>query len=226
MAQTILITGAGRGIGLELASQYAAKGDKVIASVRSGVPPALQSLTDKNPRVRIIEFDVSGDLAAAAAQVDTDLDLLICNAGVYRGRGSLADPDFEPDAWHETLMTNVAGPFFTVRAFLPHLERAGGKVAIISSKMASSELAPGGSYIYRASKAAATNLARNLAADLRTRGVAVGSYHPGWVRTDMGGSAADISAEESASGLIARFDVLSLESTGVFEDYRGAPIPF
>ncbi len=92
--------------------------------------------------------------------------------------------------------------------------------------MASSQRAPGGSYLYRASKAAATNLARNLAVDLKAQGVAVGAYHPGWVRTDMGGSSASIDTGESAQGLLARFDVLSLATTGVFEDYRGDPMAF
>jgi len=125
------------------------------------------------------------------------------------------------------MMTNVAGVFFTVRAFLPSLVAAPQpKIAIVSSVMASSEQAPGGAYIYRASKAAATNLARNLAVDLKQPGVAVGAYHPGWVRTDMGGPNADIEVEESAKGLLERFEALSLETTGVFEDYRGKAIPF
>jgi NAD(P)-dependent dehydrogenase (short-subunit alcohol dehydrogenase family) len=92
--------------------------------------------------------------------------------------------------------------------------------------MGSSDRANGGSYIYRASKAAATNLGRNLATDLAPRGIAVGIYHPGWVRTDMGGSAADISLDESVSGLMARFDDLSLETTGAFLTWDGRPHPF
>jgi NAD(P)-dependent dehydrogenase (short-subunit alcohol dehydrogenase family) len=125
------------------------------------------------------------------------------------------------------MMTNVAGVFFAVRAFLPHLKRAARpRIAIVSSVMASTAKAPGGSYIYRASKAAATNLARNLATDLRPDGIAVGAYHPGWVRTDMGGGSADIDAATSASGLIKRFERLGLDETGTFEDYRGEPIPF
>ncbi|MEL7172983.1 MAG: SDR family NAD(P)-dependent oxidoreductase, partial [Pseudomonadota bacterium] len=100
------------------------------------------------------------------------------------------------------------------------------RCAIISSIMASSARAPGGSYIYRASKAAATNLACNLAKDLSARGIAVGAYHPGWVRTDMGGSAADIDVTEAAAGLLARFETLSPDSSGIFEDYRGDAIAF
>jgi NAD(P)-dependent dehydrogenase (short-subunit alcohol dehydrogenase family) len=92
--------------------------------------------------------------------------------------------------------------------------------------MGSNAEASGGSYIYRASKAAATNLATNLALDLKPEGIAVASYHPGWVRTDMGGGSADISVEESAAGLLTRFDALDLETSGVFEAWDGRRIPF
>ena len=92
--------------------------------------------------------------------------------------------------------------------------------------MGSSERAGGTSYLYRASKAGATNVARNLAAELQGRGVAVGAYHPGWVQTDMGGQSAPVSLADSVAGLLARFDALSLATTGVFEDFRGDPIPF
>jgi NAD(P)-dependent dehydrogenase (short-subunit alcohol dehydrogenase family) len=89
--------------------------------------------------------------------------------------------------------------------------------------MASHTRAPGGSYIYRASKAAALNLGRNLAADLKADGIAVGIYHPGWVKTDMGGSAADIHVDQAVAGLMERFNALVLDNTGCFETYDGKP---
>ena len=92
--------------------------------------------------------------------------------------------------------------------------------------MASDARAPGGSYAYRASKAAALNLGRNLAVDLAPEGIALGIYHPGWVRTDMGGGEADIDVSEARDGLIARFDALTLDTTGCFEGWDGNPIPF
>ncbi len=92
--------------------------------------------------------------------------------------------------------------------------------------MASDTKAPGGSYIYRASKAAALNLGRNLATDLKPQGIAVGIYHPGWVQTDMGGAGADITETQSAQGLAARFAALSLETTGCFETWDGRAHPF
>jgi NAD(P)-dependent dehydrogenase (short-subunit alcohol dehydrogenase family) len=165
--------------------------------------------------------------ALAEGLGDRAIDLLICNAGVYLDKGMDLATGFPPEAWADTFAVNVTGVFLTVQAVLPHLARSTTpKIAIISSQMGSSDRANGGSYIYRASKAAATNLGRNLATDLAPRGIAVGIYHPGWVRTDMGGSAADISLDESVSGLMARFDDLSLETTGAFLTWDGRPHPF
>ncbi|SMC12627.1 C-factor [Roseovarius aestuarii] len=92
--------------------------------------------------------------------------------------------------------------------------------------MASHTHAPGGSYIYRASKAAALNLGRNLAIDLASDGIAVGIYHPGWVQTDMGGGAADISVDEAADGLTQRFDALSPKTSGCFQTWDGRDHPY
>ena len=222
MTQTTMICGASRGIGLEMARQAAARGDRVIATVRSA-SDALDGIAQQ-----VLTCDVTDEagMQAAASMIDGEIDLFVCNAGRLRGRGGLDAEDTGADAWADVLMTNIAGPFLAVRAFLPKVRKPGGKVAIISSVMASSERAPGGAYIYRASKAGATNVACNLASELKDQGIAVASYHPGWVRTDMGGPGADISPEESAAGLLARFDALGMQSTGVFEDYRGEAIPF
>ncbi|MFK7943793.1 MAG: SDR family oxidoreductase [Paracoccaceae bacterium] len=223
MPKTTFIVGASRGIGREMAQQAKARGDRVIVSVRTGqAATELENMVDQ-----VVTFDVTDEdsMQAAAANLGP-IDLLICNAGVYRGRGGMDAPDSGLDAWSDVMLTNVAGPFLSIRAFLGNISAPGGKITIISSKMGSSELAPGNGYLYRASKAAATNVACNLAAELKPRGIAVGSYHPGWVRTDMGGDNADISVAESAAGLLARFDTLSMETTGVFEGYNGEALPF
>ena len=222
MPQTIVILGASRGIGLEMARQAKARGDDVIASARSA--DGVAALSD---HARVIQCDVTDDTAlkAAADNIGAKVDLLVVNAGLYRGRGGMDADDMGPEAMAAVLMTNVAGPFLAVRAFLPTLADQ-AKIAIISSVMGSSEGAAGNGYIYRASKAGATNVAMNFAQELKPAGIAVGAYHPGWVRTDMGGPAAAISPEESASGLLSRFDHLSMATTGVFEDYKGDAIPF
>lgn len=218
----VLITGANRGIGLALARAALASGDRVTGTAR--VPSEADALRDAGASVVALDVADPDASAQVAAGLDTAVDLLVCNAGQFVARGGIDDPEYTAANWQAMLMTNVAGPFFTVRAVLPRLAE-GAKVAIISSTMASTSRAPGSAYIYRASKAAATNIAANLAAELRGRGIAVGAYHPGWVQTDMGGPSATLGAEESASKLLARFDALSLETTGCFEDPDGHPLP-
>lgn len=212
----ILITGANRGIGAGLAEAYRATGVEVTATARD--TPGLTTLDVTDPMSVRVLADRMGDRA---------IDLLVCNAGVYLDKGQSLEDGFAPELWANTFDVNVTGVFLTVQALLPNLARATApKIAIIASQMGSSTRAPGGSYIYRASKAAAINLGRNLAADLRPRGIAVGIYHPGWVRTDMGGNAAEITIEEAVDGLIARFAALDLESTGCFETWDGRAHPF
>ena len=210
----IVITGASRGIGAGLAKAYAARGETVIGTTRRGDTPL-----DVTDPASVARFAASLDGAPVA--------LLVCNAGVYLDRGQQLDGGYPAAQWAQTFAANVTGVFLTIQALLPNLRAAqDAKIAIISSQMASSEKAPGGSYIYRASKAAALNLGRNLAADLRRDRIAVGIYHPGWVQTDMGGGAADITVKQSVTGLVARFDALSLASTGVFETWDGRAHPY
>ena len=222
MPQTILITGATRGIGAALAEQAAARGDRVIGTCRS-TPPATPAGIDW----RVADMADPATIAAMATGLQGQpIDLLICNAGVYRDKGHRIDTGFDAATWADSFAVNVTGVFLTVQALLPNLQAARGRVAIISSQMASDARAPGGSYAYRASKAAALNLGRNLAVDLAPEGVAVGIYHPGWVRTEMGGAEADIGTDEAAAGLLARFAALGPETTGCFEDWAGRALPF
>jgi len=214
----VMITGANRGIGAALFAAYQTRGDAVAGTARSPEDDTLLPLDVRDPE----------SCAALAERVkDTPIDLLICNAGVYLDKGQPIDQLTDTALWDDTFATNVTGVYLTAMAFLPHLKKsASPKLAIISSQMGSSERAGGQSYIYRASKAAALNLGRNLAVDLKPQGIPVGVYHPGWVRTDMGSNAAAISTEDSAHGLIERFDALSLETTGCFEMWNGDPMPF
>jgi NAD(P)-dependent dehydrogenase (short-subunit alcohol dehydrogenase family) len=212
----ILITGASRGIGAGLAAKYAEMGRDVIGTGRSVTAQLQLDVTRPSSHAEMAQ--TLGDRA---------IELLVCNAGVYLDKGADIETGYGADLWAQSFATNVTGVFLTIQALLPHLRRAGSaKIAIISSQMGSSERAPGGSYIYRASKAAVLNLGRNLAADLKGQGIAVGIYHPGWVRTDMGGDSAAISVEEAVTGLAARFDALSLATTGCFETWDGRTHPF
>jgi NAD(P)-dependent dehydrogenase (short-subunit alcohol dehydrogenase family) len=213
---TILITGASRGIGAALRHQMMARGDEVIGTAR-----------DPGPGAGLRQADMA-DAAQVARLADgiEALDLLVCNAGIFPDRGHRLDDGYPPEVWAEAFAVNVTGVYLTIRALLPALRAATGRVAIISSQMASDTKAPGGSYIYRASKAAVLNLGRNIAADLKDEGLAVGIFHPGWVRTDMGGGGAALSPDEAARGLIARFDALTPETTGRFLTWDGREHPF
>lgn len=226
---TCLITGANRGIGLELTRRYAASGATVVATARDpGKATALRDLAGKSGKIEIMSLDVSDEASLAnltRALAGRRLDLLVVNSGVSGPRGPLSDPDNTAAKWASIFATNVAGAFLTVKACDAALTK-GSKVAIISSIMASAGNAAGSAYPYRASKAAVANVGANLAVEMKPREVAVGIYHPGWVRTDMGGPSAAIDVETSASGLKSRFDALSLATTGVFEDYAGKPIAF
>ena len=201
-----LVTGASRGIGAALVAQGRGRGHEVIGTTRE-------------------RLDVTDAAMQAAVAAETGpLDLLVCNAGVYLDKGTGLG-GLTAAMLAETFAANVTGVALTVQAQLANLSE-GGRIAVITSAMGSQERAPGGAYAYRASKAAAVNLGRNLAAELRGQGIAVGIYHPGWVRTDMGGAAADVSPEDSARGLWDRFEALDLVASGRFESWDGAAIPF
>lgn len=206
-----VITGAGRGIGKTLAEWYRAEGHDVTGTARDGS--------------ETVQLDVtSPDAVQSLAQAlgDRPVDLLICNAGVYLDKEQGLDDGYPADMWAQSFAVNVTGVFMTVQSLLPNLRAAeAGKIAVISSQMASHTRAPGGSYIYRASKAAALNLGRNLSTDLKSEGIAVGIYHPGWVQTDMGGPRAEITVDQAAQGLMARFKALDVAHTGVFETWDG-----
>ncbi|MCM2561384.1 SDR family NAD(P)-dependent oxidoreductase [Lutimaribacter sp. EGI FJ00015] len=213
----MVITGASRGIGQGLMQGYTARGDNVTGTSRSG---------DGG----LIRLDVTrpDDIRALGTALDAQpVDLLVCNAGIYPDKGQNLADGYPPEMWAETFAVNVTGVFLTVQELLPNLQMAARpRIAIISSQMASDARAPGGSYIYRASKAAALNLGRNLSADLAHLGVAVGIYHPGWVQTDMGGLTAEITAEAAAAGLMQRFDELDMATTGCFRTWDGRDHPY
>ncbi|MVO16721.1 SDR family oxidoreductase [Parasedimentitalea huanghaiensis] len=206
----VVVTGSSRGIGREMVARLRAAGHEVTGTARDHSTDTRLNVSDPGQQARL-----------AAQMKDKPVDLLICNAGVFLDKG-MAVEDYTAEVWATSLATNVTGVFLTVQALLPNLRLATEpKIAIISSQMASHALAPGGSYAYRASKAAALNIGRNLATDLKPEGIAVGIYHPGWVRTDMGGDQGDISVQDSAEGLLNEFDVLNVATTGCFHTWDG-----
>jgi len=214
---TILIAGATRGIGLELARQYADAGHDVIRTAR-GVDTA------DPPFGMTLALDVADDESVekfAAALGDTPVDLLIANAGIIGPlRQTSTNMDFP--GFLDTLNVNVLGPLRVAQAVLPNLRRAeGAKLAVISSRMGSMAHASSDSVAYRASKAAVNKVVQCLATDLVKEGIAVASIHPGWVRTDMGGAGADIDVTTSAAGIRTVLEGLTLENSGRFWAYNG-----
>ncbi len=223
---TILVTGAGRGIGLELVKQALGKGDHVIAGLRHVDKfPLDQIEAGARDRLTLVAIDVvdAASIARAKAEIGVQpIDVLINNAGIIGpSRQSTLDMDF--DGFSDTLNVNTLGPLRVTQAFLPNLQAAkSAKVVTISSGMGLMSQSSSDRIAYRTSKAAVNKVTQGLATDLKPKGIAVIAMHPGWVRTDMGGSSADISAQESAAGILSVIAGLDMSKTGKFINYDGA----
>jgi len=216
----VLVTGANRGIGLELCRQLAARGDEVVAVCRRG-SNELASLG-----LSVIEgIDVTSDDSVSKLRdipALVGLDWLINNAGVL-SRDSLGDLDFDAMDWQ--FRVNTLGPLRVTSVLLQRLGE-GSKIGIVTSRMGSvGDNTSGGYYGYRLSKAAVNMAGVCLARDLQTRGIAVALLHPGMVATDMTGGQG-IPVEQSARGLIARMDALDMAHTGGFWHAEGDVLPW
>lgn len=218
--KTILVSGANRGIGLELSRQLASRGEAVVAVCRR----SSDALRDTG--VEVIEgVDVTDpeSVAQLARRLDgRRIDWLINNAGVL-GRDSLEELDFESIEWQ--FRVNAVGPLRLTRALLPLLGEDSA-VGIVTSRMGSiGDNTSGGYYGYRMSKAAVNMAGASLAKDLASRKIAVALLHPGMVATDMT-SGNGVPVEHAAKGLIARMDALDMASSGSFWHAEGEVLPW
>lgn len=214
---TYLITGCGRGIGLAMTRALLARGDRVFGSVRTGPAPI------QHEHFKLLTFDVCDEHAirAAAASVQEPINVLVNNAGVIGPQTSKALEVGAAD-FMEVLEVNVLGPLRVMQCFLSHLRQAkAAKIMTVSSQLGDMKYPGSDRIAYRSSKAAVNKLMQGVASDLARENIAVVITHPGWVRTDMGGTSADLEPEESANGLIEVADALTLETTGRFLNWDG-----
>lgn len=225
---TCLITGANRGIGLEFARQYAAAGWTVIATCRR--PEQAADLAAVAGAVAIHRLDVTdfAQIEQLARALDgTAIDILVNNAGVYGPR--VVPYDFVDYAvWADVLRTNTMAPLKLSAVFSKHVARSGRRLIVtITSIMGSvAHNTAGGAYIYRSSKAALNAVVRSLAIDLRGKEIIAVAVHPGWVRTDIGGSGATLDAVDSVQAMRALFTRLTARDSGRFFNYDGAELPW
>jgi NAD(P)-dependent dehydrogenase (short-subunit alcohol dehydrogenase family) len=224
-----VVTGANRGIGLELVRQLLARGDEVDAAAREPKEAGELSALAGGDRLRVHRLDhLDPDSIQALAEAlgGAPVDLLVNNAGVYGGTlQHLPKIDLEDAV--RTFRVNALGPLQVTLALLGNLKAARGKVIHVTSGMGSiAENKSGAFYAYRMSKAALNMMSRSLAVDLRGAGVASAVINPGWVKTDMGGPGAPTPVEESVRGMLREIDAFTIENTGAFLDWKGRPYPW
>ena len=221
-APTILVVGASRGIGLEFVRQYAASGTRVIATHRR---------PDDGERLRALGADaVPLDVLDAAAIDDfgrrlrgEHVDVAIINAGVYGARTQGLEPPAADD-FDRVMHTNVLAPMRLIPLLAQGLND-GGRLAALSSRMGSISLMQATSgWLYRASKAALNAALKAASLELAPRGIVCLAFHPGWVRTDMGGAGADIDAETSVAGMRRVLAAADSSHNGRFFSYNGEPL--
>ena len=238
---TVLVTGASRGLGLELVRQYDADGWTVLACARA--PQRATELgrlaAASNGRIEVHALDVtdfSAIDALAARLAGHSIDVLINCAGTM-GAGIFAQPGARADAfgssdfagWERVFRVNAFAPMKMAEAFVEHVARSEQKKLVsLSTVMASiTENTLGGFYSYRASKAALNAIMRSLAIDLGRRyGIIAASLHPGWVRTDMGGPHAELDVQTSVAGMRKVIADLTKDRAGRFWKYDGTELPW
>jgi NAD(P)-dependent dehydrogenase (short-subunit alcohol dehydrogenase family) len=231
--KTTLITGANRGIGLEFCRQYAAEGWRILACSRQPEKSdALNKLAAQYPAlIKVHALDVADHvqierLAQVLAQ--ESIDLLINNAGIYPDSDKSGFGHTDYAEWMQAFRINTMAPLKMAETFATQISRSKQKTIVtITSKMGSiADNSSGGSYLYRSSKAAVNMVVKSLAIDLKPSGIISVVCHPGWVKTDMGGPNALISATESVSGIRQVISRLTIDDSGKFFGYDGEVIPW
>lgn len=224
---TVLVTGANRGIGLSLVQHYLNQGWQVHATYRS--TSQSQPLLDiVNEQLFCYRLDITDypKVTALADQLPT-IDLLINNAGYYGPKG-YGFGNTDVDEWRKVFEINTIAPLKLVEALYPNLQQGRlKKIACLSSKVGSmTENTSGGGYIYRSSKAALNSVVKSLSNDLSSQGYTVLALHPGWVQTEMGGPNALIDTDTSAAGLTKVIAQADSSHSGQFINYDGTRLPW
>jgi NAD(P)-dependent dehydrogenase (short-subunit alcohol dehydrogenase family) len=227
MPQTMIVTGASRGIGLEMCRVLATRGDRVIATARATTPALAELASAHGVEVMELEVTDAGSINALAKRLSgRPIDALINNAGVSSTAKSISELTMEE--LQRVFAINASAPMLVAAALLPNLRLGARKVVMnISSQLASIANNKGGStYPYRASKTALNQLTVCMANELRADGFCCVCVHPGWVKTDMGGPNAPLLPPESAGYLIRLLDGLTSAKSGSFLNYNGATMPW
>ena len=223
---TIFITGANRGIGFELTRESISKAFSVMATFRNkSLSEDLFKIKAKNLEFYKMDVIDEKSIINVSDKIKYPIDYLICNAGINNGYGNLFDIDHSHKNMLKVLNVNVLGCVLTIKHLCKHLNK-NAKIVIISSIMGIQEHTGANATIYRASKAAVNNVMVSVSEELKPKKITVCSYHPGWVRTNMGGPNATLSSKESAKALLEEFQKLTFKNTGKFFNYDGSSLKF